>query len=431
MEALAFDDGTNYQHFWEAACGTILPKYDPATKEVIHPCSEMCWDFINGFWLKWLHMLDNLGSEFTSTFHHLSSFNMSQVMNCDYLPSIQGSIPCFYKPVRCDSPPDVTNDAALINVTKKNIYDLNDVVQYACIYEVYKMRGNSTITCLYSGEWSHPLPKCIGHLKTFLHPLLVVLPVLIIPLVALLIMIIKFKTKSIFIQVLARDREFDAFVCYKFDTDNDYVVNHILNRLEEMCEPPLRLCVHERDFLPGLHIKDNIKDAVTKSNGAIIVMSQAFIDSDWCQEEFAHCYLENMKDPAFKIFMIMMQPAECLDNLSEYMHNFTASRTYLSKYDPNLFQKIVSYLHWVKLPKNEKSIEPPMFETCEALLKKQDEEDDLTDSEIEMEYVPSDPFLSCDDDGDDEKETYRYHEDTFLKKDFQMLQFEAEIHRHH
>ena len=63
---------------------------------------------------------------------------------------------------------------------------------------------------------------------------------------------------------------------------------------------------------------DNINNAVTKSNSAIIVMSQDLIDSDWCQEEFAHCYLENMKDPEFKIFIIMViQPAECLDNLSE------------------------------------------------------------------------------------------------------------------
>ena len=134
-------------------------------------------------------------------------------------------------------------------------------------------------------------------------------------------------------------------------------------------------------------------------------MSQAFIDSDWCQTEFAHCYLENMKDPAFKIFMIMMQPAECLENLSGYKQSFMESRTHLSKYDPQLFQKIVSYLHWVKMPKGEKSREPPTYDADTALLRKQDEEDDLTDSEIEIEYVPSDPFL-CVHNEDDEDKNY-------------------------
>ena len=81
--------------------------------------------------------------------------------------------------------------------------------------------------------------------------------------------------------------------------------------------------------------------------------------------------------------MILMQPAECLSKLSGYMQSFMESRTYLSKYDPQLFQKIASYLHWVKMPKGEKSREPPRFDVGMAVLKKQDEEDDLTDSEIE------------------------------------------------
>ena len=74
-------------------------------------------------------------------------------------------------------------------------------------------------------------------------------------------------------------------------------------------------------------------------------MPQAFIDSDWCQGEFVHCNQENMNDPAFQIFMIMIQPAEYLDKMSEKMQRFMKSRTYLSKYGPKLFPKIVSYLH--------------------------------------------------------------------------------------
>ena len=109
------------------------------------------------------------------------------------------------------------------------------------------------------------------------------LPILLFPLVVLLLIIVKVKSTTI--HVLSRVREFDALVCYKFDTDNDYVINEIMNSLEQICEPPLKLCVHERDFVPGLYIKDNIKNAIKKSNSAIIVMSQAFIDSDWCQEE--------------------------------------------------------------------------------------------------------------------------------------------------
>ena len=33
--------------------------------------------------------------------------------DCDYLPSLRGDIPCFYKPVTCKSPPSVQNAAMI------------------------------------------------------------------------------------------------------------------------------------------------------------------------------------------------------------------------------------------------------------------------------------------------------------------------------
>ena len=265
-----------------------------------------------------------------------------------------------------------------------DVYQLHDVVQYTCINDKFEIIGNTSITCLYTGEWSHLPPRCSR--GNNLHPLALVLPVLLIPVVMLLLGTIIIKVKANAINVLSRAREFDAFVCYKFDTDNHYVINDMMESFEKLCDHPLKLFIHGRDFIPGIPIVDNIKDAIAKNNSAIIVMSEAFIDSDWGPEEFAHCYLENMKDPAFKIFMIMMQPAECLDNLSEYMKSFMESRTYLSKYDPQLFHKIGSYLLWLKMPKDEKSRDPPRFEALPALLRDQNEEDDMTDSEIEIEF---------------------------------------------
>ena len=406
----------------------------------MHPCREMCRDFLEGCWKKMKDLLARMGSEFrekhgTWYVEFLPSVDKLKVVNCDYRPSLQGSIPCFYKPVTCDSPLDVTNGTRILDITQKDVYQLHDVVQYACVNEGFEIIGNSFIPCMYSGQWSQSPPKCTDQRNnSSIHVLYIVLPILILPLIVLLTTLIIFKVKSKTIHVLPRAREFDVFVCYKFDTDNGYVVNVILKNLEEMCEPPLKLCVHERDFIPGLHIKDNIKDAITKSNSAVIVLSHAFIDSDWCQEEFTHCYLENMQDPAFEIFMIMIQPAEYLDNLSEYMQSFMESRTYLSKYDPKLFPKIMSYVHWVKLLKDERNRKIPRFETCEAFLRIHDKEDNLTDGEIEHELVPLDPYLSTgdrneeQDDDDIDDQTTKLQEKRFKREEFQ---FEAEAHYGH
>ena len=109
---------------------------------------------------------------------------------------------------------------------------------------------------------------------------------------------------------------------------------------------------HSKDFTPGVHIKENIIEAIRNSNSAIIVLSQDFVDSIWCKEEFADCYIENMKDPAFRLFVILMEPVDNLENVSEYMKSFFEKKTYLLRNDPQLFQKIREYLEWVKKTKD-------------------------------------------------------------------------------
>ena len=99
---------------------------------------------------------------------------------------------------------------------------------------------------------------------------------------------------------------------YHFDSDDDFVVNHLVPELEEVRN--FKLHIHSRDFTPGYDIKDNIEEAIESSNSAIIIMSQGFVDSVWCKEEFTHCYIENMKDESFDLFVIMMQPADTLVN---------------------------------------------------------------------------------------------------------------------
>ena len=122
--------------------------------------------------------------------------------------------------------------------------------------------------------------------------------------------------------------------------------------LEEKCIPPFKLC-KQRNFKPGQKILENTQEATEDSNNVIMIMSQDFINSIWCKEEFVHCYIEHMKDPAFRLFVIMMQPPDTLRNLPKHMTIFIDQKTYLDKDDPNLVEMMVKYLRWVKQPKGE------------------------------------------------------------------------------
>ena len=328
----------NYQHFIEAGCYLFFPKCDPVNNIMIPPCKESVKDFREA------------SPEFIHVMAISKQIQVSNTLLPDYLPSKNGSIPCFYKPATCPGPPNVTNAEIVSGINHNGTYYGLSEIEYECIDSWKEIHGNSKITCLYSRKWSHQ-PVCKINLLKILIPVLCTTVIILSGVGIGIIIRGKWKRKKLEAS-LTRIRSADAYVCYNFDTDDKYVIGTILAELEENQDPPLKLLVHIRDFQPGLQIIDNIENAIQNSNSAIIVMSQGFVNSAWCKEEFTHCYIENMNDPAFKLFVIMMQPREELENLSEYMKSFLAQQTYLERYDPNLFKKIGDYLKWVKEPKD-------------------------------------------------------------------------------
>ena len=135
--------------------------------------------------------------------------------------------------------------------------------------------------------------------------------------------------------------------------DLHFVTNAIIPVLEHDHDPPFKLYIGQRDYLVGNTIIDNIARAIENSNSAIIIMSQAFLDNKWCMEEFMISYLKDMEDPAFKLFIIMMQPEHTLKNkcTNYFMTRKLDYYDYkLDRNDPRLFRKICKYLTEVKQP---------------------------------------------------------------------------------
>ncbi|GCB83455.1 hypothetical protein scyTo_0024383 [Scyliorhinus torazame] len=81
---------------------------------------------------------------------------------------------------------------------------------------------------------------------------------------------------------------YHAFVSYSYG-DAGWVREQLVRRLEG-CDPPYRVCFHERDFTPGKWIIDNIIENIESSRKVIFVLSRGFVDSEWCNYElyFAH-----------------------------------------------------------------------------------------------------------------------------------------------
>lgn len=81
--------------------------------------------------------------------------------------------------------------------------------------------------------------------------------------------------------------DFDAFVAYH-SNDRDWLIKYLMPHLESNLK--LRLCVHERDFLPGNFIIDSIVENISQSRKIILILSNDFARSEWCQFEASQAY---------------------------------------------------------------------------------------------------------------------------------------------
>ena len=80
-------------------------------------------------------------------------------------------------------------------------------------------------------------------------------------------------------------QEFDVFVSYA-GKDSEWVCEELRRRLEDE-EPSFRLCLHQRDFVGGIDIADNIVAAVNTSRRTVIFLTEEYLKRPWCQFEFA------------------------------------------------------------------------------------------------------------------------------------------------
>nr|KAG5702068.1 hypothetical protein BaRGS_032317 [Batillaria attramentaria] len=100
--------------------------------------------------------------------------------------------------------------------------------------------------------------------------------------------------------------QYDVFVSFAGD-DMGWVSTYLMPELEDRMG--LKLCIHERDFIPGYPIVDNISDSVEASKKVMMIFSKHFTRSQWCQFELSFCLDHVMKNDDALLVV-------CLEDLS-------------------------------------------------------------------------------------------------------------------
>ena len=134
------------------------------------------------------------------------------------------------------------------------------------------------------------------------------------------------------------NKDYDAFVsfCHK---DSRWVIGTLLPYLEAP-QCGFHLCVHNRDFVPGVAITKNIMTAIEYSRRTILVLTPDFIKSGWCDLEFQAAHRKALDDRSnFLIVIILKEVGQ--KHLDETLKLYMKTKTYLTFDDTWFWQKML------------------------------------------------------------------------------------------
>ena len=134
------------------------------------------------------------------------------------------------------------------------------------------------------------------------------------------------------------EKLYDAFVSYS-GYDYDWVV-HTLRPMLETEETPYRLCLHDRDFMCGAAIQDNILNSVKYSRRMILLVTERFLQSEWCLLEFRAAHERVLRDRTNYLIVVLFDDIN-VDDLDEDLKLYLRTNTYLSISNKWFWQKLL------------------------------------------------------------------------------------------
>uniref|UniRef100_A0A8D0FS17 TIR domain-containing protein n=1 Tax=Strix occidentalis caurina TaxID=311401 RepID=A0A8D0FS17_STROC len=123
--------------------------------------------------------------------------------------------------------------------------------------------------------------------------------------------------------------QFHAFISYS-ERDSLWVKNELIPNLEKG-EGCVQLCQHERNFVPGKSIVENIINCIEKSYKSIFVLSPNFVQSEWCHYELYFAHHKLFSGNSNSLILILLEPIPPYIIPARYhkLKALMAKRTYL------------------------------------------------------------------------------------------------------
>ncbi|XP_068831526.1 toll-like receptor 1 [Capricornis sumatraensis] len=135
------------------------------------------------------------------------------------------------------------------------------------------------------------------------------------------------RARNALLEERQRTLQFDAFISYS-GHDSAWVKNELIPNLEK---EDIRICLHERNFVAGKSIVENIINCIEKSYKSIFVLSPNFVQSEWCHYELYFAHHNLFHEGSDNLILILLEPIPQYSIPSSYhkLRALMAQRTYL------------------------------------------------------------------------------------------------------
>ena len=144
-----------------------------------------------------------------------------------------------------------------------------------------------------------------------------------------------------------QNKVFDAFVSY--NNADELWVQKTFIALEEgevgNASQKFQFCLHQRDFIAGKPIFDNVIESVESSRHTIIIISRNFLQSQWCMYEFQEAFKQSILERKRHMIMVMLEDihdSELPKDLKRCMKTFT----YIRKDDSIFLDRLIFALSY-------------------------------------------------------------------------------------
>ncbi|ETE68025.1 Toll-like receptor 6, partial [Ophiophagus hannah] len=131
------------------------------------------------------------------------------------------------------------------------------------------------------------------------------------------------------LEEISESIQYHAFVSYS-EHDANWVKSELIPNLEKE-GGSLRICQHERNFIAGKSIVENIIDCIEKSYKSIFVLSPNFVQSEWCHYELYFAHHKLFSENADGLILILLESIPTYIVPARYykLKALMAKRTYL------------------------------------------------------------------------------------------------------